>query len=117
MLCETPALVAQDRTLSIQLSISREIGTVSLSVCMRFLPVSFTLADSFTARFFRDRFSENQFNGMDWSNVFVAGGSVLSALTQDLGQQSATGDSGFRTSDIDLFLYGLSEEEANEKVA
>lgn len=52
--------------------------------------------------------SSGMFEGMDWSNVVAAGGSVLLAL----GASPATSNS----SDIDLFLYGLTPSEANEKV-
>jgi len=50
------------------------------------------------------------FKGLDWSNTFVAGGAVLGSV------MSVTDRSGFKDSDIDLFLYGLTEEEANEKL-
>eukprot|EP01094_Clydonella_sp_ATCC50884_P018403 TRINITY_DN33_c0_g1_i1.p1 TRINITY_DN33_c0_g1~~TRINITY_DN33_c0_g1_i1.p1 ORF type:complete len:1290 (-),score=370.68 TRINITY_DN33_c0_g1_i1:92-3961(-) len=54
-----------------------------------------------------DKMSCEMFRGLDWSNVFAAGGSVLLAL-------GAVPDNN--SSDIDLFLYGLSESQANEKV-
>eukprot|EP00029_Vermamoeba_vermiformis_P008738 TRINITY_DN4171_c0_g1_i1.p1 TRINITY_DN4171_c0_g1~~TRINITY_DN4171_c0_g1_i1.p1 ORF type:complete len:2196 (-),score=786.80 TRINITY_DN4171_c0_g1_i1:32-6574(-) len=50
------------------------------------------------------------FKGLDWSNVFVAGGAVLGSL------MNITDRSGFKDSDIDMFLYGLTEEEANDKL-
>lgn len=54
-------------------------------------------------------FTNGIFNGMDWTNVFCAGGAVLANLTAD--------NSGYKTSDIDLFLYGLdSDEAANAKL-
>ncbi|PRP81694.1 hypothetical protein PROFUN_01201 [Planoprotostelium fungivorum] len=48
------------------------------------------------------------FRGLDWKNVFLAGGSVLGALSSD----TMSMDPG---SDIDLFVYGLKVEEANKK--
>lgn len=48
------------------------------------------------------------FEGMDWSNVFLAGGAVLSALIPQ--------EKGFEGSDLDLFIYSPFEEDANEKV-
>ena len=52
------------------------------------------------------------FEGMDWSNVFCAGGAVLACLVPQQQQGGV-----FRGSDIDLWIYGLTEDEqANEKV-
>jgi hypothetical protein len=51
-------------------------------------------------------------NGLDWKSVFVAGGSVLAALRVETTDASAP-----RTGDVDLFLYGLSEQEAESKVS
>jgi len=70
----------------------------------------------------KEKFSENwqeftqgQLEGLDWSNVFVAGGCVLACLMTGLqGEPQAT--AGFRGADIDLFLYGLSDEEGRAKV-
>ena len=46
---------------------------------------------------------------MNWSNVFAAGGAVLACLAEN--------GSNFKTSDIDLFIYGLpTEQEANAKL-
>ena len=51
------------------------------------------------------------FKGMNWSNVFAAGGSVLACLSNPSMENS------FKGSDIDLFIYGFNtDEEANEKV-
>eukprot|EP01130_Rhizamoeba_saxonica_P010233 TRINITY_DN418_c1_g1_i3.p1 TRINITY_DN418_c1_g1~~TRINITY_DN418_c1_g1_i3.p1 ORF type:complete len:752 (-),score=143.16 TRINITY_DN418_c1_g1_i3:80-2311(-) len=64
---------------------------------------------------FKDRwadFTQGCFDGLDWNNVFVAGGSVLKCVQNDSNEnQNATSNS-----DIDLFLYGLeSDYEANKK--
>lgn len=51
--------------------------------------------------------------GLDWSNVFIAGGMVLgSLLSADLEQ----GLSRFKHSDADVYLYGLNPIQANEKI-
>lgn len=50
------------------------------------------------------------FEGMDWSNVFCAGGSVLACVTPQQGGV-------YRGSDIDLWIYGLRDDDAaNAKV-
>ncbi|EGC36806.1 hypothetical protein DICPUDRAFT_150657 [Dictyostelium purpureum] len=57
-----------------------------------------------------NKFSNNFFQGFNWNNVFVAGGSVL-------GCSLANQDPLYYTkSDIDIFLYGISESEANRKL-
>lgn len=50
--------------------------------------------------------------GLDWSNVFIAGGVVLSTL---LCVKEDSIDS-YINSDIDLYIYGLGPREANEKI-
>lgn len=55
-----------------------------------------------------NEFSSACFEGFNWDNVFLAGGVVLGSLTPN--------PEGFRSSDLDLFIYGLSKEEANDKV-
>ncbi|KAN0024453.1 hypothetical protein ACTFIV_008861 [Dictyostelium citrinum] len=59
-----------------------------------------------------NQFSNNMFDGFNWANVFVAGGSVL-GCSLDGG---IFGNKGFENSDIDIFLYGLSEDGANRKL-
>ncbi|KAM9974519.1 hypothetical protein ACTFIW_007974 [Dictyostelium discoideum] len=59
-----------------------------------------------------NRFSNNMFDGFNWSNVFVAGGSVLGCSLEG----GIIGNKGFQNSDIDIFLYGLSENGANSKL-
>lgn len=50
------------------------------------------------------------FEGMDWSNVFCAGGAVLACVVPPQGGV-------FQGSDIDLWIYGIKDDDAaNEKV-
>jgi hypothetical protein len=56
-----------------------------------------------------DEFTLGILNGLDWSNVFCAGGAVLGNLAKD--------NAGFNSSDIDLFIFGINDdEEANRKL-
>ena len=70
-------------------------------------------------------FSQGLLKGFDWSNVVVAGGSVLACLLyrpRDKSEESDDDededvtlfccDRGFTDSDLDLFLYALSEAQA-----
>lgn len=67
-------------------------------------------ADEFERRF--RAFTCGIFDGMDWSNLFLAGGAVLACVLPE-----AEGSGGFAGSDLDLFVYGLdSEEAANARV-
>ena len=79
-----------------------------------------------------DKFTSDQLIGLNWDNVFVAGGSVLACLmpaTLDpatpVAPRGAGGlaqrnrdcpEAGFKGSDIDIFLYGLTDVQAAEKV-
>ena len=45
----------------------------------------------------------------DWNNIVVAGGSVLHCLTPGTGDPSPN-------SDVDLFIYGLDENQARKKI-
>lgn len=53
-------------------------------------------------------FSKGLLEGLDWSNVLVVGGSVLGSLNK-----TAT---YLQNSDIDIYLYNLSHEEALKRV-
>ena len=59
-----------------------------------------------------DTLTNGLLNGLDWSNVFVAGGIVLSALTciEPAANSHAS-------SDIDIYLYGLGPLAANDKIS
>lgn len=56
-----------------------------------------------------NEYTKGMLNGLDWNNLFAAGGAVLQNLVTD-------NDRGYQGTDIDLFLYDLSDEEANNKV-
>ena len=73
---------------------------------------SFTISDkeSFLKNF--STLSNNAFLGVDWSNMFVAGGSVLAALTTIHGRIEPS----YQMTDIDVFIYGLNPEEASKKI-
>ncbi|KAL0571606.1 hypothetical protein V5O48_010356 [Marasmius crinis-equi] len=59
----------------------------------------------------------NVLRGMNWSNVFVAGGSVLGAyLTPDVKEEGAHKPEEWISSDIDMYIWGLSVTEANKKI-
>ena len=56
------------------------------------------------------------FDGVDWSNLFVAGGSILGCLTSFGGNRFDSLDYGFHNADIDIFIHGLNPEEATKKI-
>ena len=69
-------------------------------------------------------FSESSLIELDWANVVASGSSVVNCLLPVPKKYSAT-KRGLRefyhekfspASDVDLFLYGLTEEEAVEKI-
>lgn len=66
--------------------------------------------EAFQATF--DSISGGLLKGLDWSNVFVAGGIVLSSLLSVTEKDAQK----FSSSDIDLYIYGLGPIEANKKV-
>ncbi|CAD6906647.1 unnamed protein product [Tilletia controversa] len=64
---------------------------------------------------FHSRFDSMTFGalkGLDWSNVLVAGGIALAALTSVTDEEAKTSES----SDIDLYLWGLTVDQANAKL-
>lgn len=69
-------------------------------------------------------FSEGALSDMDWSNVVVAGSAVVTALMpvpeEHRGSKRALRqfyhEKFAPASDVDLFLYGLSDEQAIEKI-
>ena len=59
-----------------------------------------------------DRLTGNLMAGLNWQGVLVAGGMVLAALTQ----VDPNLDLQILGHDIDIYLYGLSPQEANTKI-
>jgi hypothetical protein len=55
-------------------------------------------------------FTHNAFTGVNWDNIFVAGGAVLGALIHSPVEHS------FHNSDIDIFVHSLNAEEATKKI-
>lgn len=68
-----------------------------------------------TMRAFRtafDKITDSLLSGLNWCNVFVAGGIILSTLSA-----VTTGDiKNYINSDIDVYIHGLGPVEANAKV-
>ncbi|KAL0564065.1 hypothetical protein V5O48_017991 [Marasmius crinis-equi] len=54
--------------------------------------------------------------GLNWSNLFAAGGSVLGTLITPSGEEEVHMKEDWLGSDIDLFIWGLSAHEANRKI-
>ncbi|KAE9405412.1 hypothetical protein BT96DRAFT_972558 [Gymnopus androsaceus JB14] len=89
-------------------------------------PMTFVQSSSlkFKGRF--DAISGGLLAGLDWNNVFVAGGLVLGALLTPDIPSSATlpatershlnQPSEWISSDIDVYIYGLDVQEANTKI-
>jgi ankyrin repeat protein len=73
-------------------------------------------------------FTENQLSLINWDNIFVAGGAVLGSLFDIPQYQHINNQENaqytrdyyhnkmYKGSDIDLFIYGLNEEDATEKI-
>ncbi|KAL8904658.1 MAG: hypothetical protein Q9171_006968 [Xanthocarpia ochracea] len=58
-------------------------------------------------------------DGLNWENVFIAGGMVLNTLLYTNSQRNFYREFSSKSvmeCDIDLYLYGLTPEEANRKV-
>ncbi|KAJ7165318.1 hypothetical protein C8R46DRAFT_901036 [Mycena filopes] len=60
--------------------------------------------------------SDGLLQNLDWTNVFVAGGIVLAALMVPDTPAHNHRPAPWLSSDIDIYLYGLSPAEANEKI-
>ncbi|KAJ7669362.1 hypothetical protein DFH06DRAFT_1180734 [Mycena polygramma] len=64
-----------------------------------------------------EHMSDGLLKGLDWNNVVVAGGFVLGTLLSvDAPDGEPHRDPRWSKSDIDVYIYGLSPSEANEKV-
>ena len=60
-----------------------------------------------------DRITKGILDGLDWTNVMVAGGMALATLLHT--DPTKDGDRRIRDPDIDLYIYGLGPEDANRK--
>jgi hypothetical protein len=68
---------------------------------------------------FEKRFHEmtySQLNGLDWSNIFIAGGIVLGALLSVEERHAPNSAEQWKGSDIDIYIYGLHPVDANKKI-
>lgn len=72
------------------------------------------LADSNIFREAFGRATKDVLKGLDWSGVFVAGGIIMNTLLHTPIDQEH--DHQVKQSDIDIYLYGLTAEQANEKL-
>ncbi|KAJ7482924.1 hypothetical protein B0H11DRAFT_1915004 [Mycena galericulata] len=71
--------------------------------------------DAFTRAF--DAVSDGLLRNLNWCNVIVAGGIVLGALVAVNDQhRNAPDEWPWTSSDIDMYLHGLSPSDANEKI-
>ncbi|KAF9458011.1 hypothetical protein BDZ94DRAFT_1292213 [Collybia nuda] len=67
--------------------------------------------------------TDNCLKGLDWSHIFVAGGLVLGALLcppipeDHEDYPKSNHPEQWISSDIDLYIYGLTPDEANTKIA
>jgi len=112
----------------------RKIGLMKgLSVC--------SSLDEFTRRF--HILTYHMFEKLNWNNIFIAGGSILACLLpipddvshdkkglrdyyhgtihnyfSSLSEKTVIfpANTGFQNSDFDIFLYGLNEKQASEKI-
>lgn len=64
-----------------------------------------------------DAMTDNLLQGLDWNNVFVAGGLVLGTLlTPQIPNEGVHKREEWLSSDLDLYIYGLSVYEAENKI-
>lgn len=59
-----------------------------------------------------DRITDGLLKGLEWSNVFVAGGIALAALLCIKAEDVTK----YESSDIDMYIYGLGPLDANKKL-
>jgi len=64
-----------------------------------------------------DIFTEGQLRQLNWNNIFLAGGSVLASImpTPLADLRGYFHKYAYKSSDIDLFIYGLNKDQANAK--
>jgi hypothetical protein len=71
---------------------------------------------------FKKKFEEmtlGQLKGLEWSNVFVAGGIVVGSVLcteQPSSEGSAKLQDQWKSSDIDIYIYGLNPIQVNQKI-
>ncbi|KAG8866815.1 hypothetical protein FRC20_007474 [Serendipita sp. 405] len=70
--------------------------------------------DNYTSSF--DRLTNGQLKGLDWSNLFVAGGLVLGALLCVDAEDAINTPNQWESSDVDIYVYGLTSSQANDKI-
>ncbi|EPS35743.1 hypothetical protein H072_10808, partial [Dactylellina haptotyla CBS 200.50] len=59
-----------------------------------------------------DRLMGGALEGLDWNNILVAGGMALSTMLC----VDESMDKEYEKNDIDMYIYGLSPDQANEKI-
>ncbi|KAE8232746.1 hypothetical protein CF326_g2218 [Tilletia indica] len=95
----------------IERPVATELPGIKLFDQLRAPSTSVRSLDSFQEAF--RAFCGFELRGLDWANIFIAGGSVLAAVT-------ATETEDFfkrlRSSDVDIFLYGLDGHQALGKL-
>ncbi|PVF98263.1 hypothetical protein CPB86DRAFT_784896 [Serendipita vermifera] len=70
-------------------------------------------------KLFKERFEEmtfGQLKGLDWSNIFVAGGIIVGSMLCTADSSPEKIKEQWRGSDIDIYIYGLNPIQANEKI-
>ncbi|KAG8831070.1 hypothetical protein FRC17_003735 [Serendipita sp. 399] len=63
-----------------------------------------------------DHMTYGQLKGLDWSNLFVAGGLVLGALLCVDAEDAVNKPKQWESSDTDIYIYGLTPIQANAKI-
>ncbi|KIM35117.1 hypothetical protein M413DRAFT_32741 [Hebeloma cylindrosporum] len=82
---------------------------------------AFVTSDRFMRNW--DIFTDRILKDLDWSNVVAAGGAVLGCLKPtvpgdkaDMAIMKDFQSGAYNSSDLDLFIYGLSQQQAKEKM-
>lgn len=61
--------------------------------------------------------TDHLLDGLDWNNVFVAGGLVLGTfLTPQVPNEGVHHRNEWQSSDIDMYVYGVSVQAANDQI-
>lgn len=69
---------------------------------------------AFAERF--EQMSDGLLRGLDWTNICAAGGIILGSLLCVHGVEGVAKPAEWVNSDIDLYVYGLSPIQSNEKI-